>query len=326
MGWGKEVAVIVTLEAQPHFAPVPLVRVVLRDANTWDGGSPGIVGPDSLDGGSPSTASVGVDAGSPTTRTVSLPGGTDSVTLWWVSEGRTDVVPGAIQRPVGSRFEHLDVEAGFDVDTAYEVECFDVGQSIGRVALGSVRLPWEGNPDGCLVQQPLDPYLNAQVVNMDGSWPSLTWEAPGELVRPMGVSAPIVVGFGPRQTAQDVALVFGAPSREVSRRVRATLGTEADPQLPVWLIRGHQGLLPRRFYAHVKTLKETDAGVDDEGESWSEFSATVTEVARPAPGLQISLLSYDDLDVSYPSYDERDAAYASYDDMDTDWSLAGASG
>lgn len=317
---------IVTLEPQSAFAPVPLIRVILRDASAWDGGAPGTAGPDRLDGGTPTTTSTGVDAGSPTTRTVSLPGGTDAVTLWWASEGYTDVVPGAIERPIGTRFEYLDVEAGFDVATTYEMECFQGGQSIGRVPLGSVELPWEGGADECLVQQPLNPALNARVVNLDGSWPSLTWEAPGELVRPMGVSAPMLVGFGPRQVAQDVSLVFGAPSRAVSQQLRATLGSEADPQLPVWLVRAHQGLLPRRFFAHVKTLKESDIGVDDEGESWSEFSATVAEVARPAPGLQISLLSYDDLDVSYPGYVERDSAYPGYDEMNSDWSLAGAAG
>jgi len=118
---------------------------------------------------------------------------------------------------------------------------------------------------------------------------------------------------------------FGVATREDADRVRATLGTQAEPQLPVWLVRTHQGLLPRRFYGHVKSLVEADINLRA-GKTWSRFQSTLSEVARPAPGLQVSPLSYDDLDVSYASYDERDAAYASYDEMDTDWSLAGASG
>lgn len=315
---------IVTLVPETGFAPVPHIRIGLADADAWDGGGPGTTGPNRLDGGGPSTSSSGFDAGSPSTMQVSLPAGTDAITLWWSSEDRSDVVPGAIKRAVTGSFGHLDVEAGFDVPTRYEAECFADGQSLGRVSLGSVTLPWTGDPDGCLVQQPLNPYLHAQVVNMDGSWPSLTREAPGEVVRTQGAVYPSVVSYGPRQAAQDVSIVFGAPTREVAAQVRATLGTPDQPQLPVWLVRSHQGILPRRFYAHVRSLKETDLDIHDALEQWAEFSSTVVEVARPAPGLQVSVLSYDDLDVSYPDYTARDAAYDSYDAMDTDWSLAGA--
>lgn len=278
-----------------------------------------------MDGGSPTTASSGFDAGSPTTMQVTLPEGTDTITLWWSSEGRSDTVPGAILRPLTGSFGHLDVEAGFDVPTAYEAECFSGGQSLGRVTLGSAVLPWVGEPNGCIVQQPLNPYLNARVTNLLGSWPSLSYEAPGELVRTQGAMYPSLVGFGPRQAAQDVPIDFGAPTREIASQVRATLGTQDQPQLPVWLIRTHQGLLPRRFYGHVQTLTEVDVNLRA-GKEWSRFQSVVTEVARPAPGLQISPLSYDDLDVSYADYDARDAAYDSYDAMDTDWSLAGAAG
>lgn len=316
---------IATLVPEAGFAPVPHIRIRIDDADSWDGGAPGSSGPSVLNGGNPSTTGSGYDAGSPSSVAVSIPAGTDTVTLWWVSEGRSDLVPGAVRRPLTTAFGHLDVEAGFDVATAYELECFDGAVSLGRIPIGQTVLPWEGDEDGCLVQQPLNPYLHASVYNLEGSWPSLTWDAPGELVRTQGAVFPSLVGAGPRQASQDVSMNFGAPSREVSDQVRATLGTQADPQLPVWLIRTHQGILPRRFYGHVKTLKETDLGFTGD-EWWSEFSATVTEVARPAPGLQMSPLSYDDIDVSYASYDEMDAAYASYDVKDTDWSLAGASG
>lgn len=316
---------IATLTPETGFAPVPHIRISIAEADAWDGGGPDTTGPDSFDGGSPSTGGAGFDAGSPASLSVTLPDGTDTVTLWWTSEGRSDMVPGAIRRPLTSAFGHLDVEAGFDVPTAYEVECFAGGVAVGRVPIGSTLLPWEGDEDGCLVQQPLNPYLNTTVVNMAGSWPSLTREAPGELVRVQGAVFPSLVGAGPRQAAQEVAVQFGVAGRGMFDRLWATLGTQDDPQLPVWLIRSHQGILPRRFYGHVKTLTQTDAGYTGD-EWWAEFSSTLAEVARPAPGLQVSPLSYDDLDVSFASYDERDAAYASYDEMDTDWSLAGAAG
>ncbi|MBD8218196.1 hypothetical protein IFU40_06060 [Microbacterium sp. CFBP 13617] len=317
---------IATLSPESAFTPVPHIRISIVEADAWDGGSPLTTGPDSVNGGGPTTSSFGFDAGSPISRSVNLPEGTDTVTLWWRSEGVTDLVAGAVRRPMTTAFGHLDVEAGFDVNTGYEVECFDGTRSLGRVWLGSAMLPWTGDPDGCIVQQPLNPYLNAVVTNLDGSWPSLTWNAPGELVRVQGARYPTLVGAGPRQAAEEVAVDFGAPSRSVAARVRATLGSQSEPQLPVWLIRTHQGILPRRFYAHVKSLKETDLDRMGDDEWWSEFTATVAEIARPAPGLQLSPLSYADLDASYASYTARDAAYGSYDLMDTDWALSGAAG
>lgn len=316
---------IATLTPEPGFAPVPHVRISIVDADTWDGGTPAGGGTDAIDGGTPSDATAGFDAGSPDTLSVELPDGTDTVTLWWVSEGSSDLVPGAVRRPLTTAFGHLDVEAGFDVATGYEVECFAGETRLARVPIGSVVLPWEGDENGCLIQQPLNPYLSAVVTNMSGSWPSISREAPGELVRVQGAVFPTLVGAGPRQAAKEVALEFGVQGRDMASRLWATLGSEGDPQLPVWLIRSHQGILPRRFYGHVKTLTETDAGYTGD-EWWSEFSSSVSQVARPAPGLQVSPLSYDDLDISYESYGARDAAYASYDEMDTDWTLAGAAG
>lgn len=316
---------IVSLIPRPDFAPVPRVELRLSDAVSWDGGGPGGSGPDELDGGSPGTGSAGFDAGSPSTLEVSLPEGTDSVTVWWSSEGRSDKVAGAVRRSVSSSFAHLDVEAGFDVPTSYEVECFAGGVSVGRIPLGEVVLPWTGDPDGCLVQQPLDPNLHATVVNLEGSWPSLSWKAPGEKVYTQGSSYPSLVSTGPRRAAEGVALQFAAPSREVAGRVKSTLGSEVDPQMPVWLVRSHHGFLPRRFYAHVQELVESDFDLRMGG-GWSVFSSVVDEIARPAPGLIISPLSYTDINASFGSYVELNAAFTGYGQLNTAWELAGAGG
>jgi hypothetical protein len=316
--------VIVSLTPRSDANPVEAIEILLAEEVIWDGGDPGDPG-DVLDGGTPVLSNVAFDGGSPAMLTVALPDGTDTITLWWSSQGRSDKVPGAIRRGFAGAFAHLDVEAGFDVPTAYEVECFAGTTPLGQVSLGSVVLPWAGDPNGCRIQQPLNPYLNAEVMNLSGSWPSLTWNAPGELVSTQGAVYPSLVGFGPRQAATDIAVDFGAPTREIADRVKATLGTQDSPQLPVWLIRAHQGMLPRRGYVHVQSLQEIDVNMRAGGE-WSRFQAAVTEIARPAPGLQITPLSYEDLDVSYADYDVRDAAYASYDAMDADWALAGAAG
>jgi hypothetical protein len=254
-----------------------------------------------------------------------LPDGTDQVTIWWSSQGRTRKVSGAVKRSFTGEGAFLDLEAGFDVPTSYELECFSGGISIGRVSIGTTTLAWVGDENGCVIQQPLNPNLHAVVTNLQGSWPSITRSSLGEAVYTEGNSYPSLIGFGPRLAATDVAVNFGAASREVAAAVWATLGTEVAPQMPVWLIRSHHGFLPRVFFAHVPALTETDFDLFQDG-TWSTFTANVTEIARPAPGLVISPLSYTDLDVSYESYDLRDAAYASYAEQDSDFSLAGAAG
>lgn len=326
VGWG-EVAVIVTLTPHTDFAPVPRVEIRIEEATEWDGGDADASGVEEVSGGSAGSTGPPLDGGSASIVSVTFPDGTDTITVWWTSEGRTGKVPGAVRRGFTTSFGHLDVEAGFDTQTTYEVECFAGSVSLGRQALGTVVLPWEGDVNGCIVQQPLNPYLYAEVVNLRGSWSELTYSSEGELVRPQGTVFPSLVSFGPFGGAESVPVSFGAPTREVAARVKATLGIQAldQRQAPVWLIRTHQGLLPRRFYGRVESVREVDINLRS-GREWSRFESVLTEVARPAPGLQITPLSYDDLDVSYPDYDERDAAYASYDEMDTDWSLAGAAG
>lgn len=311
---------IVTLHPHADFAPVPRVEIRFEEVIVIDGGDASGTGP-VLDGGDASGTGPALDGGPAAQTIVNLPEGTDTVTLWWSSQGKRDRVSGAIRRGFISAF--LDLEAGFDVPTSYEIECFSGSTPLGSVGLGTVTLPWEGEENGCVIQQPLNPNLNAVVTNLEGSWPSITWNSPGETVTPQGVVTPSLVSFGPRGAATGVPVNFAAPTREVSARVHATLS--AEEAVPVWLIRANHGLLPRRFFAHVKTLKEVDFDLTSEGE-WSTFETTVDEVARPAPGLLVSPLSYDDLDISYESYDARDAAYPSYDASDTDWSLAGAAG
>lgn len=254
-----------------------------------------------------------------------LPAGTDRVTFWRVSEGHSLKVRDGIDRTMVASVSLIDLEPGRGASSTYEAECWDGTVSLGRIALGTVFVPWVGATTSVLVQQPLDPHLSLEVHNLVGSWPDLTQDAPGEAVYTEGDSLPTVVGFGPRTGFEDVTIDFGVSSREDAARLRATLGTRGDPQVQVWLIRGGDSFLPRVFFCHVKRLVEVDIN-NRLGKGWSRFRATVTECKPPAPALVVSLLSYDDLDAGYTSYTARDAAYASYDLQDRDYSLAGLAG
>lgn len=254
-----------------------------------------------------------------------VPAGTNRVTIWRVSEGRTMKVRDGVDRTMVSSVSLVDVEPGRGVVSAYEAECWNGSIRVGRIALGSVIVPWIGDTKTVLLQQPLDPNLSLEVFNLAGSWPSLTQSAPGEGVYTDGGTLPTFVGFGPRRGFEDVSIDFGVSSRADAVKLRATLGTDEQPQLPIWLIRGGDSFLPRVFFCMVKTLVEVDINNRME-RGWSRFQATVTECKPPAPALLVSLLSYNDLDAAYASYTARDAAYASYDEQDRDYSLAGLAG
>lgn len=254
-----------------------------------------------------------------------LPAGTDRVTLWRSSGDRSIKVRGGVDRTLITSLSLLDMEPGRGVPSSYEAECWDGAVAKGRVALGTVTVPWVGDPMSVLVQQPLDPHLSIEVFNLSGSWTSLTQVAPGELVYNEGQPLGTLVGFGPRRGFENVQIDFGVASREAAAALRATLGSEAQPQLPIWLIRGGDDFLPRVFFCVISRLVEVDID-NTSGLGWSRFQATVSECKPPAPALVVSILSYDDLDAAYVSYTARDAAYASYDEQDRDYSLAGLAG
>jgi len=266
-----------------------------------------------------------MDGGAPAMVSVNIPDATDSVTLWRRSQGETYKTRGAVARPLGGLSGVLDMEAGFDVDSTFELECFVGESSLGRVPLGRAMLPWSGDRNGVLIQNPFNPALSVTAVNLSGSWPSLTRESGGESVRIEGARRPRLVGASPMGGATAVPIDFGVSSRAAADALWATLGTEDNPQLPVWLIRTHQGILPRVFFARVESLTEVDINYRS-GREWSRFQAVVTEIAPPAPGLVAPTLRYSDLAAVFPTYSEMAAALPRYSDWSTAWQYAGAAG
>lgn len=233
-------------------------------------------------------------------------------------------VRGVVGRVFSESAGFQDFEAGFSVESAYELECFAGDVSLGRVSVGSVTLPHFGEPYEVLVQQPLDP--NFSVV-LDATWDqaaAVESSATGGIVRVEGVSLPSLIGAGLRGGVS-TQLSLLATDREKAAAARATLGSEDRPMVPVWLVRGVHALLPPVLFCDARTVSESSVDLHLGGVQ-SLFTVDTTEVAPPAPALVISPLSYDDVDVSFVSYDEMDEAFASYDARDTAWEYAGASG
>ena len=316
---------IVSLTPLPDMAPVPRVEIRVDPMLVFDGGGPGTSGAPLLDGGAPGATGAPFEGGDPGTIMVDVPEGTDRVTVWRRSEGRAVKVRGAVERSFLGSVGLLDFEAGFDTDSTYELECFSGGDPVGRVTLGTTVLPWSGDPNGVLVQQPLDPSLNAVVVNLEGSWPQVVRDAPSELVHTQGRSLPTLVSSGPRRGVEGLEVDFGVTDRVSAERLWGTLGSEERPQLPVWLVRSPRGILPRVFFGRVGALAEVDVDTRTGG-GWTRFQASLDEVAPPAPALVVSPLTYFDLDAVFASYDARDEAFASYNEMDAAWEYAGAAG
>lgn len=317
---------IVSLTPHTDMAPVPRVEIRLEESLLYDGGDSSTPGGDTLDGGDASASGSTVDGGTPTTLIVDVPEGTDSVTLWRVSEGRRMKVRGAIDRFFAGELGVLDLEAGRKgASSQYEIECFVDGELAGTRSLGAITLPTPGPLYQTVIQQPLNPFLSVVLEEFTASVPSITREAPGEVVYTEGSRYPTLISAGPRRGVTGVQLDFIAPSRELAAQMWATLGTDDNPQLPAWLIRSNHPLLPAVFFCEVLSLAEVDHNLYVGG-SQSRFRATVTEIAPPAPGLVISPLSYPDLDVTFESYDDMDEAFPSYNARDTAWDLAGAAG
>ena len=315
---------IVTLEPRADFAPVPRVEIRFQELTVLDGGGPGDVG-ELLDGGSPLSTGPVLDGGAPAMVSVELPEGTDRVTLWRRCAGRAMKVRGAVSRQFAGSGGFLDLEAGFDVPSLYEVECFSGVDSLGRVPVGSTVLPGPSDPWVTLIQQPLDPSLYAVVEETSANAPEVGRFAGGSAVQVDGRSFPVMVANGPRSGVQGMELSFAVSSRDAAEAVWATLGDEDRPMLPVWLVRSRHPLLPPVFFCDAFGVQES--GVDlHVGGSQSVFSLRTSEVAPPAPGLVVPTLTYDDLAAVFPTYEEMAAALPTYPEWESAWEYAGAAG
>lgn len=249
--------------------------------------------------------------------------GTVTVTIRRRAENRYFFVRRGIGRSIASTLVTIDYEAPFNVVSTYEALCYDAaGAYLGAVQLGSTTV----SCDQTVIQQPLDPRLCAIVYRLESTGAEISRPMPGDLARLEDAALPRVIGQGPRQGVTDVALSLLVTSQEMGDRLQATLGTYETRQLPVWLVRTPPPQrLPRVFFCFVPNLAELEVNLHAGG-SMIRYSATVTEVPPPAPGLSPAVLRYSDIKTVYPTYSALKAAYSLYSDILRDQSLVGAAG
>lgn len=309
---------IVTLIPHAEFLPVPWVEIAMSPFEGFDGGdSDG--GGDLLDGGDAGGGGILVDGGNASTLPVVFPDGTATVTVRSRVQGRTFTVRGAVDRSIVSLVVN-DYEAPFGVPVMYEAVCFDAGGAeLGTVELGVVTLDVRAT----VIQQPLDPKLNATVTELQGTAEAV--ERPGRagLVDIDGRVLPAYVG-GVRGGVTGVVLRMMTDSLVMADRLQATLGTYEQRQPQMWLVRTPPPIrLPRVFFCHVPVLREIDVNVM-RGRENIVFEASVTEIPQPVPGVAAAVLRYSDVEALFATYSSIEAGYSTYSDIQRDSSLIGA--
>lgn len=320
---------IVTLTPHTDMLPVPRVELTISEMGQFDGGGAGSTGAP-LDGGSASSVGAPVDGGPAAITTVDVPAGTDRVTVWRRVNGELTAVQGAKSRTYSGPFGVTDFATPPGVESTFEVECFEGGESIARLTVGTLVMPWALAYDEVLVQHPLNPRLNAVLRNMAGSWPQIERQAPGEDIYVDGQDLATFVGAGPLRGIESVAIDFEARDRETAARVYAMFGTRDAPQLPVWLIRTpNPGLLPPVFYGRVQRLTEVGVTVGRRNttSSKSRFRASLRQTKQPAPSIIIPAVRYSDLAAALGgTYSGIAAALPLYSEWGTAWEYSGAAG
>lgn len=255
--------------------------------------------------------------------TPSLIATTATITLRAKADGRTFEVRDGIRVPAATTVVRFDYEPAFNVPSVYEALCYNAaGVYLGAVRLGTVTVAC----DLTVLQQPLDPRRNAIVGVLAESARAIERPASGELVWPDGAEFPVMVGQGPRRGIVGMTYSVYTDTLAMANRLQATLGGYDDRQLQMWLIRSPNRIrLPRKLFCGVANFVEADVNLRI-GKEGIRFTASLTEMAPPAPGRSPSVLRYSDVGAVFSTYSALGATYTLYSDIARDQSLVGAAG
>ncbi|WP_439593886.1 hypothetical protein [Microbacterium sp.] len=250
---------------------------------------------------------------------------TDTVTVDFErrAEDRTFKVRGGMSRSATTTAVVMDYEAPFQIESVYSARCMDEdGAYMGTVTLDATTLAFGGT----VIQQPFDPKLAVEVVRLAAMAGPVRQSTPGDLVRTENSGLPTLIGTGIRGGVEGFTLAVRTDTLAAYRALQATLGTYEQPQLQAWLIRTPPPiLLPRVFFCAAPSLDAIERTLHF-GEERVEFTAVVTEIEPPAPGLSPAVLRYSDLVALFDSYSDIAATYTLYSDILRDQSLVGAAG
>lgn len=265
-----------------------------------------------------------VDDSAPAPRMIvlvdDLPPAVNALTLSRTAENRTEDVRGAIRVSVSSGFSRPDFTAPFGVPSIYRA----------RMYVGTVDVGWTDtvtaqlDSEDCWVHNPLDPTGAVLIDIADSSGRALTRPTTGEVFYPENRSLGVLVS-GRRRGLEGVEMFFSTTSVEVAAKFEAMLGgyNDDDQTIPILCIRTPPWIdIPRTFYAWIQALTKKPINVHMGG-TLREWEGSGDEMAPPAPGLVVALLTRDDISAYYATRNALSAAYATRTAIDRDYSKAG---
>lgn len=252
-----------------------------------------------------------------------VPAGVVALRIDRTAEGRTLAVRGAIGIPAD--FPVLDLEVPTNTLVTYRAEMFNSldmapASSLGYSDPTTLTVEYEGT----IIHNVLDP-SRCVFPDLDtGTAAQIKRRTPGDLVYTEDASVPRRIGSR-RQAIEDMPFIVETHTLEDADALASMVGGYGDDRaVAIWCIRtpGPAPRIPRLLFATMDSLVEEDVSVEMGG-GIVLWPLSISEVLPPAPGLGISILSYDDIDYNYADYDLMDAAYSDYQAKDTDFSLAG---
>ena len=224
--------------------------------------------------------------------------GTATVTVYRTAGGRESRVRGGINAATAGGLSRIDMEVPFNgIPVIYRAEMFNsAGVSLGFTDSATLTM---SVVESCL-HNPLDPNGAVPIVMADTAAKSISRPVPGSVVYPQGRRVGVVIS-GTRQGITGINLDCYTQSDADTDKVAAMVGTYSSDASPVLCFRLGVGMkmrIPQPFFAAVLDPREEEADLHLGGE-FMVWRMTGDEVAPPAPGLFIPLLTNADLNAFY---------------------------
>lgn len=253
-------------------------------------------------------------------RVTGIPSGAATLTVWRSSRSGLAQVRSAVEARALSPFTVVDYTVPWNEDVTYWAEyATSTGVFVGETERAQVRVVFFGS----VLQQPLDPVLSTQILDLSESAHTISRSTLGEHLQPGGGGLPVWLGQGVGGVSTRLRFALESDARRAV--VKAMFGTRQEPLPPILCLRTSLPVdLPQPF---IFLASETA------WESWDHFAGgeltvlewDVTETTEPALGLLVAPFSYEDLEAAFSSYEdmEADPMNATYEALEERTDLAG---
>lgn len=247
-----------------------------------------------------------------------------TLTVFRVAAGRTYTVRGGLRVATAGAFTRIDFEFPFGVETTVYAEMFDAdGLSLGVTDSASTTL----YVDETWVHNPLNPDGAVRVMFRGNAARSIDRPTNADVVFPQGRRVGVIVGGGARSGVRDVVLDVVTDTIEDADKFAALLGGYDSRTTPVLCFRigaSDRVRLPRPFFVGVSgSAAEVDFNyVHGYGETITH-PLQGDEVAPPAPGLFIPLLTNADINAFYAANADVNSGSTSNLEINRKYEIAG---